>query len=42
LDGGVLLADVVATSRAVAATRSRKAKVAAVAELLARVDLGDC
>lgn len=34
LDGGVLLADVVATSRTVAATRSRKAKVAAIAELL--------
>ncbi|WKN50248.1 ATP-dependent DNA ligase [Nocardioides sp. Arc9.136] len=34
----MLLADVVATSRAVAATRSRKAKVAAVAELLGRVD----
>jgi DNA ligase-1 len=31
----MLLADVVATSRAVAATRSRKAKVAAIAELLA-------
>lgn len=30
----MLLADVVATSRAVAATRSRKAKVAAIAELL--------
>lgn len=33
----MLLADVVATSRAVAATRSRKAKVAAVAELLGRL-----
>ncbi|HEU5035658.1 MAG TPA: ATP-dependent DNA ligase [Nocardioides sp.] len=32
----MLLADVVATSGAVAATRSRKAKVAAIAELLAR------
>ncbi|QWF24382.1 ATP-dependent DNA ligase [Nocardioides sp. LMS-CY] len=32
----MLLADVVATSAAVAATRSRKAKVAAIAELLAR------
>ncbi|HYF73460.1 MAG TPA: ATP-dependent DNA ligase [Nocardioides sp.] len=32
----VLLADVVATSGTVAATRSRKAKVAAIAELLAR------
>ena len=32
----MLLADVVATSNAVAATRSRKAKVAAIAELLAR------
>nr|WP_246299076.1 ATP-dependent DNA ligase [Nocardioides panaciterrulae] len=31
-----MLADVVATSNAVAATRSRKAKVAAIAELLAR------
>lgn len=31
----MLLADVVATSQAVAATRSRKAKVAAIAELLA-------
>jgi DNA ligase-1 len=36
LDGSVLLADVVATSNAVAATRSRKAKVAAIAQLLAR------
>lgn len=36
LNGHVLLADVVATSAAVAATRSRKAKVAAIAELLAR------
>ncbi|MBC9731897.1 ATP-dependent DNA ligase [Nocardioides marmotae] len=34
----MLLADVVATSRAVAATRSRKAKVSAVAELLGRLD----
>ncbi|MDN4163055.1 ATP-dependent DNA ligase [Nocardioides abyssi] len=33
----MLLADVVATSRVVAATRSRKAKVAAVAELLGRL-----
>ena len=32
--GGVLLADVVATSATVAATRSRKAKVAAIASLL--------
>jgi DNA ligase-1 len=38
LDEGVLLADVVATSTAVAATRSRKAKVAAIAELLARAE----
>ncbi|MDN4175308.1 ATP-dependent DNA ligase [Nocardioides sp. SOB77] len=37
----MLLADVVATSQAVAATRSRKAKVAAVAELLARLELSD-
>jgi len=36
LNGLVLLADVVATSAAVAATRSRKAKVAAIASLLAR------
>ncbi|MGY2703743.1 ATP-dependent DNA ligase [Nocardioides sp. HB32] len=36
LNGGVLLADVVTTSGTVAATRSRKAKVAAIAELLAR------
>jgi DNA ligase-1 len=36
LDWGVLLADVVATSGTVAATRSRKAKVAAISELLAR------
>src|SRR5580765_6370173 len=34
--GDVLLADVVATSGTVAATRSRKAKVAAIADLLAR------
>jgi DNA ligase 1 len=36
LNGPVLLADVVATSTAIAATRSRKAKVAAIADLLAR------
>jgi DNA ligase 1 len=36
--GGVLLADVVATSAAVGATRSRKAKVAALAELLQRLE----
>ena len=35
---GVLLAELVATSATVAATRSRKAKVAALAELLARVE----
>ncbi|WP_263251048.1 ATP-dependent DNA ligase [Saccharopolyspora rosea] len=34
----VLLADVVATSAAVAATRSRKAKTSAIADLLARLD----
>ena len=34
----MLLADLVATSVAVAATRSRKAKVAALAETLARVE----
>ena len=34
----MLLADVVATSAAITATRSRKAKVAAIAELLARAD----
>jgi DNA ligase-1 len=34
----MLLADVVATSRVVAATRSRTAKVAALAELLGRLD----
>ena len=34
----VLLAEVVATSATVAATRSRKAKVSAIAELLARVE----
>jgi DNA ligase-1 len=34
----VLLAEVVATSATVAATRSRKAKVAAIAELLGRVE----
>lgn len=34
----MLLADVVATSGAVAATRSRKAKVAAIADLLARAE----
>ena len=33
----MLLADVVATSTEVASTRSRKAKVAAFAELLSRV-----
>ncbi|HEY0951865.1 MAG TPA: ATP-dependent DNA ligase, partial [Nocardioides sp.] len=32
----MLLADVVATSAAIAATRSRKAKVAAIADLLTR------
>ncbi|MEO9323678.1 ATP-dependent DNA ligase [Nocardioides sp. C4-1] len=37
----MLLADLVATSSAVAATRSRKAKVAALAELLDRVGPGD-
>jgi DNA ligase-1 len=36
-DGGMLLADLVATSGAVAATRARSAKVAALADLLARV-----
>jgi DNA ligase-1 len=36
--GDVLLADVVATSAAVGATRSRKAKVAALAELLQRLE----
>ncbi len=35
---GMLLADVVATSATVAATRSRKAKVAALAEALARAE----
>ena len=35
---GVLLAELVATSAAVAATRSRKAKVVALAELLGRVE----
>src|SRR5690606_21659202 len=35
-DGNVLLADVVATSAAVGATRSRKAKTAALADLLRR------
>ncbi len=35
----MLLSDVVATSTAVAATRSRKAKVAAIADLLGRVSL---
>ena len=39
--GGVLLADVVATSAAVAATRSRKAKVAALAERLAQAAAHD-
>jgi DNA ligase-1 len=39
--GGVLLHDVVTTSGAVAATRSRKAKVAAIAELLARADVDE-
>ena len=34
----MLLAELVATSAAVAATRSRKAKVAALAELLGRVE----
>jgi DNA ligase-1 len=37
----LLLADVVATSAAVAATRSRKAKVAAIADLLRRTDEAD-
>ncbi len=41
LNGGVLLADVVTTSGTVAATRSRKAKVAAIAELLARASPGE-
>ncbi|MCB0895563.1 MAG: ATP-dependent DNA ligase [Nocardioidaceae bacterium] len=36
MNGGVLLSDVVATSGVVAATRSRKAKVVALAELLGR------
>src|SRR5690606_33736537 len=35
--GGVLFAEVVATTDAVAATRSRSAKVAALADLLARL-----
>ncbi len=37
----MLLADVVATSTTIAATRSRKAKVAAIAELLARADASE-
>ncbi len=37
----MLLADLVATSTTVAATRSRLAKVAAIAELLARVDAAE-
>ena len=40
-DGPVLLADVVATSRAVAATRSRTAKRDALAALLARVPVDE-
>src|SRR6478609_5752782 len=39
--GRMLLADVVATSATVAATRSRKAKVAAIAALLAVAECGD-
>jgi DNA ligase-1 len=39
--GRVLLHDVVTTSAAVAATRSRKAKVAAIAELLARAEVDE-
>ncbi len=39
--GPVLLADVVATSAAVAATRARTAKVAAIADLLGRLDRAD-
>ncbi|ABL82347.1 DNA ligase I, ATP-dependent Dnl1 [Nocardioides sp. JS614] len=38
MNGAVLIADVVATSAAITATRSRKAKVAAIADLLARAD----
>ena len=41
LNGPVLLADVVATSTAIAATRSRKAKVAAIADLLTRAGAAD-
>ena len=37
----MLLADVVATSATVAATRSRKAKVAAIADLLTRAEAGE-
>lgn len=37
----MLLSDLVATSHAVAATRSRKAKAEALAELLGRLDAGD-
>ena len=40
-DEGVLLAEIVATSAAVAATRSRKAKVAAMAALLGRAELAE-
>jgi DNA ligase-1 len=40
-DVGVLLADVVATSSAVAGTRSRLAKVKAIAELLGRASPGE-
>ena len=36
----MLLADLVATSTEVSATRSRKAKAAAIAELLGRTDAG--
>lgn len=39
--GSVLLADVVATSGTVAATRSRKAKVVAIADLLTRADAAE-
>jgi DNA ligase-1 len=40
-DGRMLLADLVETSNAVAATRSRKAKVASIAERLTRADVDE-
>jgi hypothetical protein len=40
-DGAVLLADVVAASAAVGATRSRTAKAAAIAALLRRADVAE-